>query len=97
MHVIPLNREYHISERCRLQHQTSLCVSLCSRCVHPRRSSDNGGTCGVSVTAPAPRVDEREEMLFGYVRQLEHRVEDLRMEVEVEMAWNAQLEKMLQD
>ena len=54
--------------------------------------------CGVSVTAPAPREEvEREEMLLGYVRQLEHRVEDLRKEVEEEMAWNARLEKMLDE
>lgn len=54
----------------------------------------NGDACDVSVTAPR---EEREEMLLGYVRQLEHRVEDLRKEVEEEMAWNARLEKMLQE
>ena len=53
----------------------------------------NGGACGESVTGP--RQEEREEMLLGYVRQLEHRVGDLRMEVEEEMAWNARLEKMM--
>ncbi|CAD6269026.1 unnamed protein product [Miscanthus lutarioriparius] len=54
--------------------------------------SGNGGACGVT----APR-EEREEMLLGYVRQLEHTVEDLRKEVEEEMAWNARLEKMLRE
>jgi hypothetical protein len=57
--------------------------------------SGNDGACGVSVTTP--REEEREEMLLGYVRQLEHRVEDLRKEVDEEMAWNARLEKMLQE
>ncbi|XP_066355648.1 LOW QUALITY PROTEIN: serine/threonine-protein kinase BLUS1-like [Miscanthus floridulus] len=52
----------------------------------------NGSASGVSVTAP-----REEERLLGYVRQLEHRVEDLRKEVEEEMAWNARLEKMLQE
>jgi hypothetical protein len=56
--------------------------------------SGNDGACGESVTTPR---EEREEMLLGYVRQLEHRVEDLRKEVDEEMAWNARLEKMLQE
>ncbi|CAD6269014.1 unnamed protein product [Miscanthus lutarioriparius] len=55
----------------------------------------NGDACGVNATAPSE--EEREEILLGYVRQLEHRVEDLRKEVEEEMAWNARLEKMLQE
>jgi len=55
----------------------------------------NGDACGVNATVPSE--EEREEILLGYVRQLEHRVEDLRKEVEEEMAWNARLEKMLQE
>ncbi|PVH62810.1 hypothetical protein PAHAL_3G406700 [Panicum hallii] len=38
-----------------------------------------------------------EEMLLGYVRQLEHRVEELGTEVEEEVARNARLEKQLQE
>ncbi|XP_062201673.1 serine/threonine-protein kinase BLUS1 [Phragmites australis] len=41
--------------------------------------------------------EEREEMLLGYVRQLEHRVEGLSTEVLEEMAKNARLEKQLQE
>ena len=55
----------------------------------------NGDACGVNSTAPSE--EEKEEILLGYVRQLEHRVEDLRKEVEEEVAWNARLEKMLQE
>nr|CAB3465743.1 unnamed protein product [Digitaria exilis] len=45
----------------------------------------------------ADQEEKREEMLVGYVRQLEHRVEELSTEVEEEMARNARLEKQLQE
>ncbi|CAN6338191.1 unnamed protein product [Urochloa humidicola] len=48
----------------------------------------NGGG-GMAAAAPG------EEALLGYVRQLEHRVEELSTEVEEEMARNARLEKQL--
>uniref|UniRef100_A0A0A9HYD7 Uncharacterized protein n=1 Tax=Arundo donax TaxID=35708 RepID=A0A0A9HYD7_ARUDO len=41
--------------------------------------------------------EEREEMLLRYVRQLEHRVEELSTEVKEEMSRNARLEKLLQE
>ncbi|KAK8458150.1 hypothetical protein SEVIR_3G318700v4 [Setaria viridis] len=52
----------------------------------------DGDGCGGMAAAPG---EEREEMLLGYVRQLEHRVEELSKEVEEEMARNARLEKQL--
>nr|CAB3461946.1 unnamed protein product [Digitaria exilis] len=53
----------------------------------------DGGGDGIM----ADQEDKREEILVGYVRQLEHRVEELSMEVEEEMARNARLEKQLQE
>ncbi|KAL6643454.1 hypothetical protein ACP70R_018220 [Stipagrostis hirtigluma subsp. patula] len=53
---------------------------------------DGNGGCGKAAAR-----EEREEMLLGYVRQLEHRVEELSTEVEEEMARNARLEKQLQE
>ncbi|OEL33994.1 Serine/threonine-protein kinase BLUS1 [Dichanthelium oligosanthes] len=51
----------------------------------------DGNGCGMAASG------EREEMLLGYVRQLEHRVEELSTEVQEEMARNARLEKLLQE
>ncbi|CAL4892532.1 unnamed protein product [Urochloa decumbens] len=45
----------------------------------------------------AAEAAQGEEMLLGYVRQLEHRVEELSTEVEVEMARNARLEEELRE
>jgi len=42
-------------------------------------------------------ADPGEEMLLGYVRQLEHKVEELSTEVKEEMARNALLEKQVQE
>ncbi|KAG2620028.1 serine/threonine-protein kinase BLUS1-like [Panicum virgatum] len=52
----------------------------------------DGNGCGGMAAA-----DPGEAMLLGYVRQLEHRVEELSTEVEEEMARNARLEKQLQE
>lgn len=53
----------------------------------------DGDVCGSIMAAP----DEREEMLLGYMRQLERRVEELSTEVEEEMSRNTHLEKQLQE
>ncbi|XP_039839181.1 serine/threonine-protein kinase BLUS1-like isoform X2 [Panicum virgatum] len=54
----------------------------------------DGGINGCGGMAAA---DPGEEMLLGYVRQLEHKVEELSTEVEEEMARNARLEKQVQE
>ncbi|CAL4907054.1 unnamed protein product [Urochloa decumbens] len=59
--------------------------------MHALAESGGGGN-GVAAEAA-----QGEEMLLGYVRQLEHRVEELSTEVEEEMARNARLEKELRE
>ncbi|KAF0909959.1 hypothetical protein E2562_001212 [Oryza meyeriana var. granulata] len=59
---------------------------------HDRSSNGCGGGDGETAGK-----EEREEMLLGYVRQLEQRVQELSTEVEEEMARNAQLQELLHE
>uniref|UniRef100_A0A0E0KHF3 Protein kinase domain-containing protein n=1 Tax=Oryza punctata TaxID=4537 RepID=A0A0E0KHF3_ORYPU len=56
-----------------------------------------GGGVGGGETAGRDQEREREEMLVGYVRQLEKRVQALSTEVEEEMARNAHLQELLHE
>ncbi|CAN6347511.1 unnamed protein product [Urochloa humidicola] len=53
--------------------------------------------CHVAGGGVAAAAAEGEEILLGYVRQLERRVEELSAQVEEEMTRNARLEKQLQE
>ncbi|KAL5210774.1 hypothetical protein ABZP36_006397 [Zizania latifolia] len=58
---------------------------------YPDHLSNGCGGDGETATAR----EEREELLLGYVRQLEQRVQELSTEVEEEMARNARLNELL--